>query len=153
MESHEHDRKFGLTINGHEFKSPNQFITGKEILVLAGLDPEHGFEILMKLTGKEYEPVELDESKDLNHPGIENFEVKPIHKLTIWLDDEEIPVPKCFLTPVEILALGDKKPEQYYLKQILEHREINYKEDEHHLIAIVCKMKFSTCKKGPVGVS
>lgn len=153
MANNHSGHKYDLIINGHKFQSEKQFVTGKEILELAGLSPDDQFEILMKLSGREFEPVELDETKDLSQPGIERFEVNPIKKLTIFLDDEEIPVPKCFMTPVEILALKGYKPEDYYLKQILGHKEITYKDDENHVIAIVCGMKFSTCKKGPTGVS
>jgi hypothetical protein len=153
MASNPHGRKFDLIINGHKFEWPDQFITGKQIIELAGLSPDDPLEVLMKLEGKEFEPVELAEKKDLNEPGIEKFEINPVKKLIILLDDEEIAVPKCFMTPVEILALKNYKPEDYYLKQILGNKEITYKNDENHVIAIKCGMKFSTCKKGATGVS
>jgi len=153
MASNAHDRMYDLIINDHKFQTPHRFITGRDILELAGLDPNHSFEILMKIAGKEFEPVELTEKKDLQEQGIERFEVKPVKPLTIELDTQTFPVPKCFMTPVEILALKNYKPEEYYLKQILDHREITYKNDEQHVIAIVCGMKFSSCKRGPTPVS
>lgn len=144
---------FEVRINGNVFFSPEQFITGREILKLAGLEPAEHYEILMKLTGQEFEPVELDEKKNLGHTGIETFEARLVHQLTIFLDDEPFKVFDCFMTPVEILALDKKKPEHYYLKQILGHREITYKEDELHKIAMKDNMRFSSCKKGPTPVS
>lgn len=153
MASNPHDRKYDLIINGHKFNTAERFVTGNQILELAGLSPEDNYEILKKITGKEFEPVELTEKVDLDDPGTEWFEVNPVKPLTIELDDEKLPVPKPFMTPVEILALKGYKPEDYYLKQILKNKEINYKNDEQHLVAIVCGMKFSSCKKGPTGVS
>jgi hypothetical protein len=153
MASNQHGGPYDLIINGHKFQSVKQFITGKEILELAGLSADDPFELLLKISGKEFEPVELSESKDLDEPGIERFEVNPVKPLTIELDDDEVPVPKCFMTPVEILGLKDLDKDKFYLKQILGHKEINYKDDENHIIAIKCGMKFSSCKKGPTGVS
>lgn len=145
--------QFEIKINGKSFFTKDQFLSGKELLELAELTPTDNYEILLKLTGKEYEPVELNEKVDLNQPSIETFEVSPKHELTIFLDDEPYKVSKCFMTPVEILDLDNKKPQQYYLKLILGHKEVTYKNDEHHKIGIVDNMKFCSCKKDPTGVS
>ncbi len=153
MENKERDLYYDLIVNGHKFQTPDRFVTGKDVLVIAGFAPGHPFEIFMKLKGNEFEPVELNEKKDLKEGGIEQFEVKQIEPLTIEIDDDDYTVPECFMTPVQILALKKFKLEAYYLKQILAHKEITYKNDEQHVIAIHCGMKFSTCKKGPVTVS
>jgi hypothetical protein len=153
MENNGRDLYYDLIVNGHKFQTPDRFVTGKDVLVIAGFSPDHPFEILMKLHGNEFEPVELNEKKDLKEGGIEQFEVKQVEPLTIDIDDDTYTVPECFMTPVQILDLKKYKPEAYYLKQILAHKEITYKDDEQHVIAIHCGMKFSTCKKASTPVS
>ena len=154
MASNPNGHKFPFIGNGHRFESQKQIVNGREILEIMGLNPGDNFEILRKIKGEEYEPVELTEEKNLGIDSPQHFEVTPVKQLTIALDDDErCPVPNCFMTPVQILALKKMSKDEFYLKQILGHKTESYKEDENHVIAIVCGMKFSTCKKGPVTVS
>lgn len=146
-------KTFELKVNDKKYVFENQFITGAQVLDLIGFKPTPHYEVLLKIEGKEYEPVGLDEKKDLAMPGIESFEVRLARKLEIFLDDESYTVDACFMTSVEVLALGGMKVNDYYLKRIDGHIEINYKEDEHYKIAICDKMKFSSCKKKPTPVS
>jgi len=145
--------QFEIKINGKKFEVAATSITGKEVLAIAGLEPATDFELLLKITDRELEPVELTEVVDLTREGIETFWAKPYKELTIFVDDEPIIVRECFLTPVQILGLVNKSPESFYLKQILGHKEITYKNDQDHLIAMRNHLKFSTCKREPTPVS
>jgi len=157
MESITHDgmhpSNYELRLNGKLYTTPEKIITGAEALALAGLEPADHYELLLKLTEREFEPVELEEKVELEHGNVKVFEARLAHEATIFLDDEPYPVFECFRTPVQILALDRKKPEDYYLKQILGHRDITYKDDMHHEIAMKNHLRFSSCKKGPTPVS
>ena len=144
---------YTLVINGKPYQSAERFLTGKEILELAGLRPPKDYQLLMRLHGREYEPVELDEKKDLKEGGIEEFEASFSRNFKIFVDDEPYHVHQCFMTPVEILALRKLSPDGYYVKQVDGHKSITYKEDMEHRIPILDCMVFSTCKKAPTPVS
>lgn len=146
-------RSYAIKINGKKLEVNDRHITGKEVLLLADLEPPQDYELLLKLTQKELEPVQLEEKVDLSNPGIENFHAKPYRKLTIYVDDEQVEVMECFMEPNAILAASGYDPEGFYLKQILGHKEITYKNDPHHIVAIRNKQRFSTCKLEPTTVS
>src|ERR1700761_7988766 len=101
---------FELTINGKSYRSEKPIINGKHILVLIGLQHSTDYEILMKLTDREFEPIELDEEVDLAKPGIEEFKVRPYPHVSIEVDDEEYPVTEVLMTPKEIMVLAGLDP-------------------------------------------
>jgi hypothetical protein len=150
MKTHE---PFEIRVNGKKIECDKPEVTGREVLALAELEPAEDFELLLKITNRELEPVELSETVDLRKEGIETFWARPFKDLEIFVDDEPVTVSECFLTPTQILEKVHKSPESFYLKQILGHREITYKNDPDHLIAIKNHLKFSTCKKEPTPVS
>jgi hypothetical protein len=137
---------FELTINGKLFKSAKQLINGEELLTLLGLHNSADYEVLMKLTDREFEPIELKEEVDLKKPGVEEFLVKPYRSISIEVDDEKYPVTELLMTPKEIMVLAGLDPQKHYLKQIIGHTDITYKNDPDHIIGIVDCMKFSSCK-------
>lgn len=151
--NHGEQSQFKLVINEKLYHSAERYLTGKEILALAGLRPPGDYQLLMKLKGREYEPVEENERKDLEEEGIEQFEASLSRDFKIYVDDEPFHVHKCFMTPVEILALRGFKPDGYYLKQADGHKSITYKDDMEHRIPMLDCMVFSTCKKAPTPVS
>jgi len=137
---------FELTINGKLYKTEKQLINGEELLSLLGIHHSTDYEVLMKLTDCEYEPIELKEEVDLKKPGIEAFLVKPYKTIAIEVDDEKYPVTEVLMTPKEIMVLAGLDPQKHYLKQIIGHTDITYKNDPDHIIGIVDCMKFSSCK-------
>ena len=146
--------KDDIRINGKEFNWAHPSILGRQVLEVAGFEPAADYEIFIKLTEKELQPVELDESIDLTKPGIETFIVRPYHEFTIFIDDEPYKTHEVFMTPRQILKdLRKLDPNKFYLKQILGHKEISYKNDPDHEIAIRNHMRFSTCKIDSTPVS
>ena len=145
--------KFIFKVNRQKFESVNAIITGKEILEIASLLPVEDYELLIKVNEKGFEPVQLDEKIDLKGAGIEGFFAKPYKKLIIYVDDEPVEVDECFMTPNEILTVTGKEANGFYLKQISGHKEVSYKNDREHKIAIKNGLKFSSCKLEPTTVS
>ena len=143
---------FIFKLNGQVFEA-KKVITGREILDIADLAPVEDYELLLKIDRREFEPIQLGESVDLSTPGIEGFRAQPYKSFTVYVDDEPVELDECFMTPVEILEKSGKEPGGFYLKQIKGHREITYKKDPNHKIAIRNKLVFSTCKLEPTTVS
>jgi hypothetical protein len=73
---------YRIQVDKDHFVVEAQALTGREILELSGHTPAERFMLLQKLRGGETEKVELDQSVDLTHPGVERF-------LTIPLDQQE----------------------------------------------------------------
>lgn len=144
---------FEIRVNDRTFNYEKSTITGKELLILIGLNHSTDYEILFKLAGKEFEPIQLDEVVDLADPKIEKFFIKPYPSVVIEVDDEIYPIAHIFMTPTEILTLAGIDADKHYLKQILEAREITYKNDKVHVIAMHHRMKFVSCKIGNTPVS
>ena len=145
-------KKFKYKLNGQIFEA-NKLVDGREVLENAGLQPADEYELLLKITGKEFEPIQLGENVDLSIPVIEEFFAKPYKSFTVLVDDEPVEFNECFVTPTEILKGSGKEPGGYYLKQVVGHRQINYKNDPNHKIALRNKLKFSTCRLKPTTVS
>ena len=145
--------KFIFRVNRQKFESVNAIITGKVILEKADLLPVEDYELLIKVNEKGFEPVQLDEKIDLKGAGIEGFFAKPYKKLIIYVDDEPVEVDECFMTPNEILTASGKNANGFYLKQISGHKEVSYKNDREHKVAIKNGLKFSSCKLEPTTVS
>lgn len=144
---------YTFKINNKKYESADSKINGSQILTIAGLQPETDYELLIKVNEKGFEPVELTEVIDLESPGIEGFTASLYEHIIIYVDDEPIKVEECIMTPTEILIADGKKPEGYYLKQIVGHKEIGYKNDREHKIAIKNGLRFTTCKLEPATVS
>lgn len=144
---------FPIRVNDRVFDFDEPKITGKQLLELVGLTHSVDYEILLKHNQKELEPVQLDEVVDLTHPDIETFHIKPYPSVTIDVDDETYPIAHIFMTPKEIMVLAGVDSTKFYLKQLLEAKEITYKSDAEHIIAMHHKMRFVTCKLGSATVS
>ncbi len=144
---------YNFKVNRKKYQNDNPSITGREVLIKAGLEPVEDYELLIKVNEKGFEPVQLDEVIDLKSPGIEGFFAKLYKKLIIYVDDEPVEVEEVNMTPDEILIAVGKNPEGFYLKQISGHREIGYKNDREHRIFIKNGLRFSSCKLEPTTVS
>ncbi len=68
---------YKLMINGKPYTVHQQFITGREVLALAGLTPPENYTLRLKVAGQAPRKVELDEEVDLRTPGIEKFKALP----------------------------------------------------------------------------
>lgn len=144
---------YDFRLNGRKFESGEIHPTGNDILGIAGLVPPEDYELLLKLTDKEFEPVQLNEKVDLGQQGLETFIAAPYKDLKILVDDEPVNVKECFLTPDQILEKIGKAPDGYYLKQIEGHKEVTYKNDRDHMIVIKKHQRFTTCKREGTTVS
>lgn len=131
-------------LNDQLFESEHSKITGKEVLLKAGLEPVEDFELLIKVNENGFEPIQLTEITDLNEPGLEGFYAKPYGKLTIYVDDVAIAVSETFLTPNRILTLAGKVIKDFYLVQQVGEIEIGYRKDREHKIAVKNGSRFVT---------
>lgn len=129
--------KHTFKVNKRRFESRESQITGQMILQIAGLIPEEDYELLYKINEKGYTPIQLDEKIDLRTAGIEGLRANLYHKICIKLNEEEIEVEDCFMTPFEIMAAGNVDPNEFSLTEIRKGNvEVSYKDDLDHKIAI-----------------
>src|SRR5262249_39527846 len=70
-------RGYRIRVNGKPFEVMQQFITGREVLELAGLTPPENYLLRVKIAGQRPQKVDLDEQIDLRHPGVEKFKALP----------------------------------------------------------------------------
>lgn len=145
--------RFYFIAKGRKYESPTPKPSGRELLEAMDLSPAEDYELFMKLTQREYEPVQPDEVVDLTQPGIESFRVRSRHKVSYELDGEWYSSHECLITPAEILTENGFDPEKFYLKKIEGNREITYKNDVNALISLRPRDKFISCKKAPTPVS
>jgi hypothetical protein len=138
-------KQYFFKLNREQFEVSNPIITGAEILTTGGLEPVEDYELLIKINEKGFEPVQLNEAINLQEPGIEGFTARPYRKIVIKVDDIPFEVEEVFMTPNEILTLAGRNIEEVYLKQIIGNREIGYKNDREHKIAIRNNQVFTTC--------
>ena len=66
-------KAYRFKINDKAYVWDKPHITGREVLVLAGLTPPENYTLRVKLVGHKPHKVELDERIDLRHPGTEKF--------------------------------------------------------------------------------
>ncbi|MBI2417417.1 MAG: multiubiquitin domain-containing protein [Ignavibacteriales bacterium] len=144
---------YKFILNGKEYSHDTAKISGKEILNLGEVSPADEYDLLKKIQGKEYEPILLDEIVDLSDPGIEHFVAEKRKELMYSFDDEKYYTMNTVLTPVQILQIHGLNPEHYYLKQLMKHREITYKNDLEKQIDMIGEPEFISCKNEPTTVS
>lgn len=144
---------FFFKVRSRRFESPTQLVTGEQVLEIANLIPPDDYELYLRLQGREFEPVQLSETIDLGDPGIEQFSIRRRTEIPYYLDGELFSSYECFITPEEILNANGYTPEKFYLKEIVGHKEISFKNDLDHLISLRPNAKFITCKMSPTPVS
>lgn len=133
-------------VNKKRFESSEPKITGKEILNSAGLIPEDDYELLYKVNEKGFTPIQLDEVVDLKKVGIEGFKANMYKPIIIKVDNKDVEVENCFMTPLEILAAAEIDSDAFSLVEIRGGGvEVSYKDDVEHKIAITRKSCFITC--------
>lgn len=72
-----HCRGYRIKVNGDPFVVNERFITGREVLELAGLVPPTDYTLRVKVAGQRLQKVDLDEKVDLRKAGIEKFKALP----------------------------------------------------------------------------
>ena len=70
-------RGYRIRVNGQPIVVEKPVVTGREVLVLAGLVPPENYTLRVKLSGEKPRKVELDEPVDLRQPGVEKFKALP----------------------------------------------------------------------------
>lgn len=145
--------KYHLIINGKQHHFEQEIITGEELLKLIGIVHTAEFEILERKSAEEWAPVEQMQQVQLKKEHPNEFIVKHYREVALFLDDEEYPFTEIFMTPREIMGLAKMNPQTHYLKQIIGHTDITYKNDPDHIIGMRNGMKFSSCKIASTPVS
>ena len=84
---HKPSKPYKIKIDGKMYEVQGQFITGREILMLAQKSPVNDYEVGFKEHGHDVRIIGLDERVDLEMPGIEKFVTIP----TGHTDGEEGP--------------------------------------------------------------
>ncbi|WP_405384592.1 multiubiquitin domain-containing protein [Maribacter sp. LLG6340-A2] len=133
-------------VNMKRFESSEPIITGKTILNKAGLIPEEDYELLYKVNEKGFTPIQLDEKIDLKKVGIEGLKAVRYKSLVIKVDDKDVEVENCFMTPLEIMAIANIDSNNFYLIELRKGNvEVTYEDDVEHKIAIHKNSCFVTC--------
>lgn len=68
---------YRFKVNGQEFVVRDPIVTGREVLVMAGLTPPEEYTLRVKVAGQPPRKVRLDEKVNLRTPGIEKFKALP----------------------------------------------------------------------------
>lgn len=72
-----HCRGYRFKVNGQPFVVDQPLITGREVLSIAGKTPPENYTLRVKMAGQRPTKVELDETVNLRHPGVEKFKALP----------------------------------------------------------------------------
>jgi hypothetical protein len=144
---------YKIRVNGRNFEHEAPEISGRELLKLIGVHLSADYEILLLIKPEEFEPVEMNEKVDLQKSPETIFTVKPYPEAKMEVDDEFYPFTEVFMTPVEIMTIAGLKEGEFYLKQLIGHQEITYKNDKNHVIALHDCIKFVSCKTANTTVS
>ncbi len=71
-------RGYRIRVNGDRFVVYQPEPTGLQILEVAGISPPEQFGLYIKVGGRQFERVALDETVDLTQHGVEKFKTLPI---------------------------------------------------------------------------
>lgn len=92
-----------VTIEDKPYEWTKQYITGREIKILAGLPMEAEIFLTISNPWKD-EPIGTDQVVDIARPGIEGFYFKK--KLKFIIDDKDFETDRQYITGLEIRKLG-----------------------------------------------
>jgi len=132
--------KYSFTLNGEQFTSFNQILTGEEILKIGGIADVRCFTLYQKLKGCDFEKISLNEKVDLSNPGIENFITKDPEVFSYTIDGEPEMTDSKALTPNQILQFAKVDNSLYYLVQELgDGTKKHFAYEPEVLITMSCK--------------
>ncbi len=138
---------YTFRLNSKKFETNESKITGRQILTIANLSPVEDYELLQKINEKGFTPIQLDEEVDLKTAGIENLRARPYKGIIIKVDNIEIEVEECIMTPNEIMSVAGIDSDRFSLNELRAGGiEVTYKDDVEHKIAITKKSCFVSCK-------
>lgn len=110
--------KLVFTVNGKSYQWAEQFITGKQIRQVAGIDSD---DLIYLDNVKPYKDnlIEDDEEVDLARPSIEHFYTVPVdYKVTIYINSTPFEFTKNRITYEEVVSLAfpdfPQHPERTY---------------------------------------
>lgn len=72
-----HAKFYRFKVNGTSITVDHPIVTGREVLLEAGLKPPEKYTLRVKIAGQKPRKVELDDPVDLRTPGIEKFKALP----------------------------------------------------------------------------
>lgn len=138
---------YTFRLNSKKFETNESKITGSQLLSIANLSPVEDYELLQKINEKGFTPIQLDEEVDLKTAGVEGFKARPYKGIIIKVDDKEIEVDECIMTPNEILSVAGIDSDRYFLNELRTGGvEVTYKDDVEHKIEITKKSCFVSCQ-------
>ena len=70
--------KYRIRIDDKHYVVDHRYMTGCELLALAGMNPPEGYRLDQKLHGGATKKIELDEKVDLAQSGVERFMTIPL---------------------------------------------------------------------------
>lgn len=73
ISKNESSKSYKFKVRNDVYETPNRFITGRQVLEMAGLIPPENFKLDLKTQGNHYREIGLEEQVDLAEPGIEKF--------------------------------------------------------------------------------
>jgi hypothetical protein len=149
-------RKYRIIVDNQKYVVDKEFLTGSEILILAGKTPVECHSLYQKLKHSDFEKIDLSENVDLTKTGIEKFVVKPPEVFHYTVDGEPETTDLKVLTPTQILELAGIIPaSDYYLVQKNpDGTEISYKGKPNEIITMRCPaMSFISIFNGETPVS
>ena len=148
-------KRYQVLVGTHLLVLDEAVVTGRDILLKAGVEHPECQTLYQKLRGCDFEKISLDENVDLTQAGIEKFVIKAPEVFTYRLDDEPEMTDRDQLTPTEILRNGGLKPEDYYLVQIgPTGQQTSYESRPDELIPMECPpVKYVSVFRGTMPVS
>lgn len=150
------DKRYKVRVGHHHFIFEQHMVTGKEILVKAGITPLECYWLYQKLKDCDFEKIDLTEKVDLTRNGIEHFVVKPTEVFHYFVDGEPETTEEKELTPNQILEAAGLTPvKDYYLVRInADGSQTPFKDNPDSPLKMVCPaVKFVSAFRGETNVS
>jgi len=66
-------RSYKFKVRSDVYETSDRFITGRQVLEMAGLIPPENYKLDLRTQGNRYREIALEEQVDLAEPGIEKF--------------------------------------------------------------------------------
>ena len=149
-------KKYKVRVGHHHFIFEQHIVTGKDILVKAGITPVECYWLYQKLKDCDFEKIDLTEKVDLTCQGVEHFVVKPTEVFHYTVDGEPETTDEKELTPNQILEAAGLTPvKDYYLVRInADGSQTPFKDNPDTPLKMVCPaVKFVSAFRGETNVS
>ena len=67
-------KKYKFKVKNKTYEVSAETMTGRQICILAGLNPPESYRLDMKMKGNVWKQIKLDDVVDFTEPGIERFD-------------------------------------------------------------------------------